>query len=361
MNAKELVTTYFKHDSLMLRPYTMWRHSFGEGNGRMYYSFDFKPQPNGYPLFFISLTTLLDNTLPTPPSLIKWMCDFPGGQAAAKAYAKQRASYGTIMHALYGRLIKHNTLSREDVKMVVFGTLPDNDSEVEYLRSIKAPENVDRNAWVDELWRDCQSFQQFLIEYDVKPMAIEIILGSKDGYATPIDLVCEMNDTQEGFWGEVYKSNSGDNKKGDPKKSKKIVRIIGLINFKSGRKGFHESNEIQLEFERRLFEENYPNIKVDKIFNFAPVDFKTNIPTYKLKDQSDSLEREMFEPLLKIASLKLFKKTQFIKLSGGTMKFKETDPSTLNKSMPLKEWIKLIHEEAPIEQFEPQVELEPNE
>lgn len=322
---RELVETYFKDDKLVLRPYTVWRYT--QGDGRIYYSFDFAPQEDGTPVFFISLTTLTKETLPTPMSLQKWRCDL--GWEKSKIYAKERADYGTMMHTLLGMLMKNNTLDKREVEEMV---------------NKGAPSHVDKMEWIDELWRDCQAFQQFVIEYDVVPLAIEIVLCSKEGYATLIDLVCEMNDEVEGYFGEVYERGSAKNKKGSPKKSKKIVRINGLINFKSGRKGFHEENEIQLEFERRLFKENFPDVKIDKIFNWAPKDWKTE-PTFNLTDQSDSLEVEMFEPLLKIAKIKLFKRTPYVKLSSGKLIFKITDPISLNSSMPLKMFLKNMHTE----------------
>ncbi|HQW95599.1 MAG TPA: hypothetical protein PLU58_07345 [Saprospiraceae bacterium] len=229
--------------------------------------------------------------MPTSPVLIKWMCD--KGYAEAQRYMKERAVYGSLMHYAIGMFI--TTLKWDFDKVKDFVDLTITEGITEYCKE----------GWHDDLNSDIAAFAQFVCDYKVKPMAVEIVLVSKDGYATLIDLVCKMTIQEDGLH-ETDVLKSGPNK-GQPKKVKVDKEITALMNFKSGRHGFFDEHEIQLEFEKRLFQENYPEIKIDAIYNWAPKEWRKS-PTYTLKDQSDSLNAVKAEALLAIARIELIKK-----------------------------------------------------
>lgn len=245
------------------------------------------------PRFYISLTTLTKGTLPTSDILIKWIADM--GYDNAKRYMKERAEYGTLMHYAYGEFIMNKKFDFDTVDQFIKGAISMGVVDGSYYKE----------EWEDELVKDVASFAQFCYDKKVKPLAIELVMVSKDGYGTMVDLVCEMHEEIDGLdYDKPYKTGP---RKGKPREIKIKRDITALINFKSSKKGFHDEHEIQLEFEKRLFEENYPDIKIDAIYNFAPADWRGK-PTYKLKDQSDSLDAKKADYLLGLARIELMKR-----------------------------------------------------
>ena len=111
-----------------------------------------------------------------------------------------------------------------------------------------------------------------------------------------------MNVSVKGNWGEVYKS--GDNK-GKPKTTSQNVRKTVLINMKSGRHGFYENNGLQCEAEKQLFEENFPDIKIDATMNWAPSDWRgIDSDKYKTKDWSGLIDEREIDCMFKLAEVK---------------------------------------------------------
>lgn len=266
----------------------------------MYYTLNDSNEPR----FYISLTTLTSATLPTAPNLIKWIADT--GYKESRDYMKERAEYGTLMHHGIGEFVIKKTWDFDKTGEFIEKCLTD--GVIAYTK----PE------WEDDLKNDIAAFAQFVYDYKVIPMAIEIVLVSEDGYGTLIDLVCKMTVQVDGLSDtEVYQSGKN---KGKPKPVKVDKQITALINFKSGRHGFYDEHEIQLEFEKRLFQENYPDIKIDAIYNWSPKEWRKS-PTYNLKDQSDSLNAMKAEALLNIARIELMKRIPKMIISDGQVKY----------------------------------------
>lgn len=287
----EIVETVY---SLLPRKQVVYRATHN-GN-RIYYTVD----PTGEPTLYLSLTTMIKATCPTSDHLIKWIAEM--GYDAAKKYSAERADYGSLMHILFGKYIVDKFY--------------DFDKTEEICKSF--PQYKYKDEWLEELNKDVAGFMQFVVDRNVKPLAVELVLVSEDGYGTLCDLICEMDVEVDGLDHEnPYKSGV---RKGQPREVKQTQRITALINFKSGRKGFYETHEIQLEFERRLFEENFPEIKIGGIFNLSPTDWRTT-PSYKLKDQSDSLEKEKADAILAIAKIELMKKIPTYTSISGKVTF----------------------------------------
>jgi hypothetical protein len=168
--------------------------------------------------------------------------------------------------------------------------------------------------WANDIKRDVLAFAQFVLDYNVKPLAIEIILAHPtDGYAGAIDLACQMDFTEKGYFGEVYKSGE---QKGQPKESKRVTTINAIIDFKSGRKGFYESHEIQLEAYRQMWNLEFPQMRVDRIFNWSPKDWRSK-PTYNFTDQTDSRSLAKLPYLVSLNKIEVSKQNlNFVKISG---------------------------------------------
>src|SRR5690606_26774355 len=96
-------------------------------------------------------------------------------------------------------------------------------------------------------------------------------------------------------------------------------RIRAIINFKSGRHGFYRSNGIQIEAERQLWEENFPDLPLDAAFNWSPKDWTGGSPTYNLKDWTGDISMDEVEAVMKLADIRYASKAerkQYTSISG---------------------------------------------
>lgn len=273
--------------------------------GRMYYTLD----ENNQAKFYLSLTTMLSRLIPKAPQLIDWMLGM--GKDKAKDYMDKRAEYGTLMHYAFGIFLTQRQWDFDNTEQFIEDCIRQGIINGGY-------REVD---WEEQINKDVAAFAQWVYDHKVEPLAIEIVLVSKRGYGTAIDLVCNMTVEQEGLdYDNPYKSGP---RKGEPREVKVSKDITALINFKSGRKGFYEEHEVQLEFERMVFEENFPDVKVDAIFNWSPKDWITT-PSYNFKDQSESLNRKKAEAYLAIAEIDLMNRMSSYVAPSGTVSLGET-------------------------------------
>jgi hypothetical protein len=239
--------------------------------------------------------------MPTSPHLIKWIADM--GYDESKVYAAERADYGTFMHKEIAELLITKRYDTTKMKSKLKA----------YCEAEKLP--VDFINHEEELKKDVLAFAQFMIDYKVKPLAIEIVLThEKDGYAGAVDLVCEMTVQVDGLdYENPYKSGV---RKGEPREVKVDETITAIIDFKSGRKGFFEEHEIQLEAYKQMWDVHFPSKPVDKIFNWSPKDWRKN-PSYNLKDQTDSRSREKLQYLVEISRIESMRKNNTVTIIDG--------------------------------------------
>lgn len=270
---EKLTPQYFNTEKLLHQPKPIYRIDLKDF--RYYYNFG----EDGEPKFYTSVTTLIKNTLPTPPALIKWMAD--KGAEDGKNEAMERACYGTCMHHLCGMLLINGKLD--------LGVVPN------VLQQIALRENIQpQKGWVEELRKDALSFAQFMIDRKVKPLAIEVCLyHPTDGYAGAIDLVAELDFDRK--------------------------RITALIDLKSGRKNFYPSHEIQLGAYREMWKIHFPDKPVDKIFNWSPKDFRGKTPTYNLKDQTESKNIAKLPYLVELSRIETEKRDDTVTVISGTI------------------------------------------
>jgi hypothetical protein len=262
---------FFDITKLRFPPEQLYR--LDSGNHRYYYKMD----AEGEPIFYTSVTTLIKNTLPTPPSLIKWIAD--RGQEDSQSEALERANYGKFLHLCCAELMMKGKFDLEKLQNKLTAYILQN-------------EIVQTKGWLEDLKKDILAFAQFIIDYNVKPLAIEICLyHPEDGYAGAIDLVCEMD------W--------------------KKARIRAIIDLKSGRKGFYESNEIQLQAYANMWQIHFQET-LDKVFNWSPKDWRKS-PTYNLKDQTDSPNAKKLPMLVELAKIENDKRENKVMIIGGNI------------------------------------------
>ena len=244
-----------------------------DNNGRRYY-YRFI---NELPVFLTSMTTLIKNTLPMSEEVFKWAVNTFKTYDEYWVFLKGKAEYGTFLHCEVGRLLMKRKYNINDMK--------------EYLELYIAEHKLDHTFIenLSELKKDLMAFAKFAIDRKLKVVAIEMVLGSKDGYGGALDIVCEM------YTGEVYKSGA---KVGLPKEEE-TNRELCIVDIKSGRKGFFESHEVQLAGYKSMWNEHFPDKQIEKVFNWAPASW-SNIPKYKLKDQTNSKNAEKLPYLIEL-------------------------------------------------------------
>lgn len=255
--------------------------------------------------------------MPQSPFLIKWIAD--KGIDEAERYKAERAAYGTFMHAQFEELIINRVYDLDGLKAKL----------KDYIDNNKLP--ADFIYYADDFKKDILAFAQFVLDYDVKPLAVEIALVHPvHNYAGMIDLPCTML------------SKPG---------SKEYINAI--VDFKSGRKGFYEEAEIQLHLYAMMWNENFPDISIDRVFNFSPKDWRKK-PTYNLKDQTDSPNAKKIPYLLELAAIEDEKRDNtFTAVSGEISLDNEPDLTNNIVSLTLAE---LVKSKAPAEKKKPEPE-----
>lgn len=316
LTSEEMQALFFNQDALVEAPEKIYR--INTKGARYYYKFNEDQEPE----FFVSVTTLIKQTTPTSEYLIKWIAEM--GYEEAKQYAAERASYGTFMHKEIAWLLINRSYDLDDLKPRLKQYI-----EEEQLAS-------DSIYWEDDLKQDLLAFAQFMIDHNVKPIAIEIVLSHpSDGYAGAVDLVCIMDDEEKGFFGEIYKSGP---RKDEPKETKRIKNIVAMIDFKSGRKGFFEDAEIQLGAYKEMWQIHFPSKPIEKIFNWSPKNWRSK-PSFNLKDQTGSKNLQKLPHLIELAKIEDGKRDKSVVLSSGVIDI-EKGISDNYSTMQLSELVK---------------------
>jgi len=272
----ELLYVY-KDDLILSQPRMIFRTDGGAGD-RYYYRIEEQESCNNL-VFYVSTTTFTKKVLPTSPYLIQWMKE--QGTEADKV-RDLAADFGTLMHIVLADFLVNGwdfSVTREFVS--------------KYLEKLGHHKNL-ISPWTIKLNKNIASFAQFCRDYEIEPIAIEIMLGSDEmGIAGTIDLVCWMRtpemrksyDKELKIYEKELKAFQDGKSNVEPVQPEYPSKVKGMGDFKSG--GVHESAEMQLAINKLIFHENFPEHKLDILFNWAPTDYRTE-PTYKYVDQTDT-------------------------------------------------------------------------
>lgn len=276
MNVEEIKALYFDKDALKEPPYRVYQ--LNTDGYRYYYRFDEKGEPTFYP----SVTTLLSAVMPTSPYLIQWMMQ--NGKEGAEEKRDLAAAYGTFMHGQF--------------EEVIINRRYDFDEAPEALRKYIERENLpDKvfNDWLVKIRKDILAFAQFVKDYNVRPLAVEIgLVHPKFHYAGCVDMPCIMTDP----------------------KTKEDFRAI--VDFKSGRKGFYEEHELQLALYTMMWNVNFPEVPIIRFFNFSPKDWRKT-PSYNLKEQTNSVNIKKIPYLLELAAIEDEKRDNTLTIVKGVL------------------------------------------
>ncbi len=255
---------------------TLQRHHVGDSR---YYVQQFE-QPNGSwsrPQLYAGVTSVCGKVLTEDERLKEWACGF-GSYEAYKRELNKAAARGTVMHSLFAMVMDPNT------ELPDFGT-----SEFDRLlrRLISSQDGIDVNdvfgEWKAFFCKAILGFKQFMYDCEVEPLAVEVVLGEPHryyedgskplyGYFAQIDLLCYLNIKEKGDWGEKLKS--GPNK-GGVKITTREVRVLAIVDFKSGA-GDYEEHDMQLLLQKPLVEAAFPHLDTSNmcLFNWHPKDFR---------------------------------------------------------------------------------------
>jgi hypothetical protein len=290
--------SYFDDLALKAPAYKLYR--MDSKGGRYYYTLDKSMKPKFYP----SLTHVIGKTLQISEGLMQWKAGM--GIEAAEAYMNERAEYGTDMHVSTEELLRFREINLDSIQT--------------------------REEWKEDLKKDLLSMAAFIREHNVVPLAIEVMLKSEMGFACTVDLVCKM-DIGTGVNGNITET---DKKKGT------IETIYAIVDFKSGKKNFYESHEIQLEGCKIAWNESGLGVKVDRVFNWAPSDWRSK-PTWKLKEQTASVSAKKLPLLLELFKIgEPEKPSDLLQMSG--MLQVDGNLSSAYKFVSIEEHIARRHE-----------------
>lgn len=318
MTVEEVKAEFFNEDALQEQPEPVYR--LDSSGHRYYYTFD----ENGEPQFYVSVTTLIKQTLPTSPQLIKWIADM--GYEESQRYAQERAAYGTFMHSQFAELLIARSYNldglKERLKM--------------YIESEQLP--GDFINYADDFKKDILAFAQFMKDTDLRPLAIELVLTNpQDGYAGAIDLCAEITIEEKGFFGDVYKTGANA---GKPKETKRQRRIRAIIDFKSGRKGFFPEHEVQLLAYKTMWNMHFEKYPVERVYNFSPKDWRGTTPTYNFKDQTDSKNAQKLPYLVELARIEDEKRDNTVVSCAGIIDLDKPDFANNITELSLSEVVK---------------------
>ena len=217
------------------------------------------------------------------------------------------------MHSQFEELIINRVYNLDDLK----------EKLKTYVEVNRLPDNF--IYYADDLKKDVLAFAQFVKDYDVRPLAVEIALVHPYyKYAGMVDLTCTML-----------------------RKPGRTERINAIVDFKSGRKGFHEEAEIQLHLYKMMWNVTFEEHPITNVFNFSPKDWHKK-PSYNLKDQTDSPNAAKIPALLEIAAIEDDKRDNIFTSVSGSISLDEQQDFTDNViSLTLAE---LIKTKAPVEE-----------
>jgi len=297
MTVEEIRAVYFNADALKEPAYRLFQ--LNSDGHRYYYRFNDAGEPEFYP----SVTTLLKQVMPTPPALLDWM--IANGKDGSTEKRDLAAAYGTFMHGEFEKLIINRRYDFDSVPAALLA----------YMERENLPEKVFAE-WLPKVRKDVLAFAQFIKDWNVKPLAVEIgLYHPKFHYAGCLDLPCVMT---------------------DPKTGKSFVAIV---DFKSGRKGFYEEHELQLHLYREMWNVHYPDNPVTRVFNFSPKDWR-KAPTYNLKDQTDSVNAKKLPYLLALATIEDEKRDNTLTIVRGVLDLDKGKISDNILNLSLAELIK---------------------
>ena len=270
----------------------LWRYD--AGNDRFYMRL---AQDGTILSHYLSVTAFCKMSLSTSPHLIDWMLKH-GDQAVN--IRDERAAYGTLLH-----------------KLAVNGILTQRVSFQEAREHALIEANTTgfpgmAMKWQMDVCADLCAFFLFYKEKVTDIIGLEFPVASDTfGLGGTIDII------------------------GMVRFNRRVVPAV--IDVKSGRKGFWEAHELQLQVYKKIWNEMFPNLPVSHVFNWAPAAWKT-VPKYKFVNQTDSKYSTTVVSRMRIAKNEAWNKPPKERLwLDGEFNVRDFVPERHIKMLSLKE------------------------
>lgn len=205
----------------------------------------------------IGVTSLIQKIMPQSPFLTEWI---RRKGMESRDIMNIAAEYGTLSHICVKELTETGAFMLDYCDDIVNDYI----LKSEYVDLIRPY----RKDWTRRLPRDILAFNQFCIDYQVEPVATEIMLFSFEKLlAGTADLIC---------WMHIGSGQNGVMLK----KDKTPRKVMALLDYKSKLDGnFYLAHEIQLWFYKMILKEMFPDLKIDILGNVSPKDWRSS-PTY---------------------------------------------------------------------------------
>lgn len=246
-----------------------------------------------------SFSAIKETVSPIPYGLMDWF--IRNGYDYCNWFKEHSANYGTYFHSLCGRILRGEKISTTESYILVDMQIFFNKEEMDFDGCV---------AWMKkekrDLRKDLYGFCRWAQDYKVKPIAIEYPVMDPDAkYAGTIDLICKItlplskeeikeNEKIKKENEKILKANEGKKRKKKLLKEITGQEIIAMVDLKSGQNGFYGDHEIQLHAYRPLWDAEYPDLKIERVYNLGCHDFRIpisdRVTPYKFKDQTESDE-----------------------------------------------------------------------
>jgi len=220
-----------------------------DSKGARYY---YKEDEEQNIVFYYSVTSFCKSVQPTSEYLIDWRVRL--GKEDSKELSELTANYGTFVHILMAEFLKDGVYDHGETHYKLMEFMQHEGVPMKYF-----------SYWMDDAENDMLAFAQWCFEKEVYPIAIEYQISNSCGLCGTADLICQLK-----FNGK---------------------KELALVDFKSGRKGFWESHELQLHTMKWMWNEAFkiPTYQIKHVFNWSPKNW-TKSPTYNFKNQTSSIE-----------------------------------------------------------------------
>lgn len=265
---------------------------FDDNMGNRFYFFT----PEKEVIIASGITTITDKVLPNEETknINKWKEDNPNWRHLLNISSE----YGTLEHIVHGDIMFKKGIDKTKL-----------DAMQKIITDYGGSHNMPS--------KDVLSFLRFQEDYNLRPLLIEAQLVWQDPVtgewiAMTIDLLAQMTipvKTKKSIEDGVYQRGVN---KGKPRFKEVIIESTIektlIVDFKGNffskdSKGFYLSNKIQLQAAKLAVEQNFPDIIVDDIYNYAPNNWRTT-PSYTLhKWDLTDLDWEKFWSHWKTAQL----------------------------------------------------------
>lgn len=294
MNIDKSNNDWCQYSTLPQPNIVLRRHDDGRQNRFYYYTI---PQDGQLiTKTAIGITSLLSLTLPTSPFLTQWKLD----NTDHKEILTNASDYGTIYHLCASEWIVKRSIPKE---------------VIEAARDI----SIKAGMGYDTIDKDILALMKWVEDYNIQCLLSEAMLLSEpvsgESYALTLDLVHTMDVketridvVQDGVW-------SRGERKGQPKmvevKTDEIVTKVAVTDFKSNfqekqQKSFYESHLFQVIAGAKAVKYNYPDLNIDLICNFSPVNWRTT-PNYNFKIwEPTETDYKLFDMYVEIGRLRGF-------------------------------------------------------